>query len=92
MVLFLCRSTISLKLISFNFVLHAIVLIEIYCHFHFQLMTCTQSQYIIGSVIAIVIAVAAGYCSFSLPVPTVEEPVFELHLNDTVTHLYTSPA
>lgn len=50
-------------------------------------MACGRSQYIIGSIVAVLIAVAAGYYSLATPSPIPEEPTFVLHLNDTVLHL-----
>lgn len=50
-------------------------------------MACGRSQYIIGSIVAVLVAVAAGYYSLATPSPIPEEPTFVLHLNDTVLHL-----
>lgn len=50
-------------------------------------MACGRSHYIIGSIVAVVVAVAAGYYSLATPAPIPDEPTFVLHLNDTVPHL-----
>lgn len=47
-------------------------------------MAITNKFYIIGSCLAILLAIAAGYCSVFLPTPKVEEPTVTLQLNNTV--------
>ena len=47
-------------------------------------MAITNKFYIIGSCLAVLLAIAAGYFSVFLPTPKVEEPTVTLQLNNTV--------
>lgn len=47
-------------------------------------MAITNKFYIIGSCLAVLLAIAAGYCRVFLPTPKVEEPTVTLQLNNTV--------
>ena len=79
MVLFLSRLMINHKLIiikSFSAIVCLISFILV--------MAITNKFYIIGSCLAILLAIAAGYCSVFLPTPKVEEPTVTLQLNNTV--------